>query len=349
MVLFAGPTPSTGAHADSAINQLQRLQTINYDFNIPRENIVVMGQLAAIDRINNESPTVTVDFSYLVTDMANENKLGFSVNSGVSALSNILQKIADDKNYFILVVGEGEDAVGQSGATGAVVGIGNGFISSYSTEGSVGGFPTATVNIEALNIRGYASGISGVIPAVNPQDGSAITGYTFSIPTAVSGGSTQATAIKPGDITVTVENGAGLFVGNVSSLPIQSYNISFDLSRETIQKLGTKYAFSKEIQFPVDVTVSIEALMSDVEAGNLADVLCSKAGYDVTVSLRQPVCTGVGSIAAQYEVRNAKLDSQNWSTSIGPSQTVSFNWTAQISASGDLINGLFMSGITGYA
>lgn len=347
--LYAGPSPSTGSHA-AGINQLHRLQTINWGFTIPKENVNQVGQLAAIDRVSTESPTVSLDFSYNLTDMHNENSLGFSVNSGVSALAGILQKIGDDRNYFVLVVAEGEDAVGKGGADGAVVGVGNGFLSNYTAEGAVGGFPTASLSVEGLNIKGYADGVAEDIPAVDPENGVLVTGQTYTLPTAVSGGSTQATAIQPGDITVSFSSNEAALLEDITNVPLQSYSISFDLSRENIQKLGSRYSFSREIQFPVDVNVGIEAIAGDLTTGDLSLLLCDDAGYDITVALRQPVCgTGVGAVAAQYEVKNAKLDSQNWSLDIGPSQTVSINFIAQISASGDTNNGVFMSGITGYA
>jgi hypothetical protein len=126
--------------------------------------------------------------------------------------------------------------------------------------------------------------------------------------------------------------------------------MSFDLSRENIDRLGSRYAFSKEINFPVDVSLTLEALAGDISTGNLADLICTSVGYDITVTLRQPICgTGIGAVAAQYQVKNVQLDSQNWGNSIGPSETFSASFIGQISASGDTANGLFMSGITGYA
>lgn len=349
LAVYAGPSPANGAHVTNDIKQLHRLQGANWNFSINRENVNSLGQLAALSRVVLNSPDVSFDFSYLITDLQNELNLGFSVNSGVSALSNILQKIGDDRNYFVLLVGEGEDAVGKGGGDGAVIGIGNGFLSSYSIEGAVGSFPSASVAVEGLNIRAYADGTAQEIPAIDPANGTNVTGVNFTIPTATSGAAGQAAALKPGDITVTLNNDAILFEDK-DDICVQSFNISVDLTREPIQCLGTAFAVSREIQFPIDVSLNVDAIAGDITTGNLADYLCEDSGYDLAVTLRQPVCgTGIGAVAAKFDLKNARLDSTNWSNSIGPNETVSLTWTTQIGASGDTTNGLFMTGITGYA
>lgn len=342
--LYVGPTPATGSHV-SGVEQIHRAQTVNYDFTLNRENVSQLGQLAPIDRVQVQAPEVSLDFSYLVTDVANEEKLGFSVNGGISCLSGILAKTEDEKNYFVLVAPEGTDANGSATAptNGSVVGIGNGFIGSYSTEGAVGSFPTANVSVEALNIRAYGSGIDVPIPAVNPVNGQAIGGVNFTIPAAVSGNVAQATALQAGDITLSL--GSSALLTDTADLAIQSYNLSFDLSRESLEKLGSKYAFTKEINFPIDVSMSVEALMSDLATGSLNNLVCNDDSYDMTVTLRKPSCAGNGDVAVQYEIKGAKLDSQSWSSSIGPAQTVSLNWTAQLGGPEDTLNGLFISGI----
>lgn len=343
--LFVGPTPSTGSHA-AAVKQLHRVQSVNYDFTLNREDVNQFGSLAAIDRVQIAAPQVTLDFSYLVTNADNEEKLGFNVDGTVSCISGLLSKASDDKNYFILTTPIGSDANGNASgpANGSVIGIGNGFVASYSTEGSVGSFPTASVNIEALHIQGYASGVAQPIPAVNPVNGQSIVGVEFTIPTAVSGNVGQSTALQAGDITLSLGNSALLV--DATDLCIQSYSLSFDLAREDIECLGSKYAKSKEINFPINVSLQVEALMGDLFTGKLNNLTCNDVGYDMSVSLKEPSCAGDGDVAVVYSIKNAKLDSQSWSSSIGPAQTVTMNWTAQIGGPEDLLNGLFISGKT---
>jgi hypothetical protein len=344
--VFVGPSPASGDHS-GAIEQLHRIQTANWGFTLNRQDVSQFGQLAPIDRVTIESPTVNLDFSYLVTDVVNESKLGFSVNGGVSVLSGILNGSADERNYFILTVPEGNDAAGFTAESGSIIGVGNGFLSNYTIEGAVGGFPTASVTVEGLNMEGYLSGNNQPVPAVNPQNGAAIVGVNFDLPGAISGEVGQITAIQPGDITLDLAN-AGLFV-DLSGISIQSFSCSFDLARDPIQALGYKFNRSRELTFPINVTFSVDVLAGDITTGSLSNVLCNDLDYDMSVTMRAPSCAGNGATAVRLDIRGAKLDTQNWQNSIGSNGTVSLQWTSQIGGPQSVTDGLFMSGIATYA
>jgi len=351
--LYAGPSPATGNHftdqqnlSGNLVNQLHRVQSANYSFNIARQDVNQFGELAAIDRVILESPTVSLDFSYILNSFGNEKLLGFGPfdSDQVSCISGILNKTADERNYFIRTVGEGADAQGT--ATGAanqnVIGIGNGFISSYSTEGSVGNFPTVTVNVEALNMAFDAGTTGNYVPAVVPTDGSKITGVKYALPTAVSSiAATGVSALRPGDITVDIsEYGEG--GTTVSDAKIQSYTLNFDLTRNPLQKLGSKFAFAREIQFPVTVSMQVQALLGDLTTGNLADIIKNDKNYDVSVALKHPTD---GSTQVKYFLKRAKLDSQEFSSSIGDNKSVTLNFSTQIGGPNQNDRGLMMSGV----
>ncbi len=153
----------------SLLKKMDRIQSCNFNFTINRQDINEFGKLARIDSIINEPPTVGLDFSYYVTDGYNERLLGFNV-TGVGAdnttsidtntaanaqcISGLLADLQGN-NYYILTVDEGEDVVGGAvlGGTSNIVAIGNGFVTDYSFEASVGGLPTASITVEAFNIK----------------------------------------------------------------------------------------------------------------------------------------------------------------------------------------------------
>jgi hypothetical protein len=347
LALYVGPTPSTGAHLPSTTPQLQRVISADLSVDRPTEDVVVLGGLAAVEKLTVESPTVSLDFSYYTVDAINDRNIGMNTNGGITCLANILDKSEDDKNYFLAIADEGLDAVGEAVADLAVIGVGNGFLASWSTEGSVGGFPTTNVSIEGLNIRGYADAVAENIPAVDPTTGLDISDtFTLADPTGQSGAA-QPSAIQRGDITVDLANATGLFQ-NFSDICAQSYNISFDLAREPQQCLGSRFATTREPTFPVDVTCTVELLGKDVIEGNLADLLCNDVASNIVIGLQQPDCAGTGRITMQYTMNNFRLESQNWTNSVGPAQTVSVTWVGQVAAASDTANGLFMSGVTGY-
>jgi hypothetical protein len=352
--LYAGPSPATGNHFSAGnvgtnnVNQLQRVQTCNYSFNIARTDVNQFGELAAIDRVILESPTVSLDFSYILGSLVNEDVLGFAPldSFDVTCISGILNKTQDERNYFIRTTAEGADAkgVGSGVANQNVIGIGNGFITSYSTEASVGNFPTVTVNVEGLNMQ-FDAGVTGNhIPAVIPTDGSKITGKLYALPNYVSDiGSTTVgalSALRPGDITFDLGQVQGGVT--IADAKIQSYTLSFDLAREPLQKLGSKFAFAREITFPVTVNLSIDAQVGDLTTGSLADIITNDRDYDLQINLKHPVS---GTNQVSYRLEKAKLDSQEFSSSIGANKSVTLNFSSQIGGPGQTDRGLFMSGV----
>ena len=329
-VIYQSEALFVGATGAATPTQLMRVQDANYSFDITRQDVNQYGQLAAIDRVIVEQPTVSLDFTYYASSGQNENALGFTFGASKGALADILSGTKDVNNYYIYVSPEGTDAnidtsaTGTNGSQGRVIGIGNGALTSYSIEAAVGGFPTVSVAAEGLNMRFYPS-TTGFGPQVSSQDGSANTTTTFSIPTPTTGAGY--TALRPGDILLTV---SGLGV-NASDLKIQNFSLSTDIGRDSIQKLGSKFAFSREITFPVTVTASVEAVMGDIAGTDtlgdaLSDIVCDDSkSYDLTFVLGAPSndCnTTYTPYALRYTLKGAKLDSQSFSSAIGDNKSV---------------------------
>jgi len=368
--LYVGPSPATGYHygtytpgiggnsnvpnsSTSLTQQLQRIQTANYSFNVDRTDVNQFGQLAAIDRVILTNPTVSLDFSYINANLSNENDLGFTIASGqndsaISAISGFLNKTSDERNYFIRTTPEGTDAVGftdGSATNNGVIGIGNAFLTSYSTEGSVGNFPTTTVNVEGLNMN-FQNGISGnFVPAVNPVNGQALQNY-YQLAEATRnvgiGSGSAISALRPGDITLSLSNTLASGV-DVNTMNIQSYTLSFDLGRTPIQRLGNKFAFTREIDFPLTVTLSVDAQVTTMNAGNLANlVVDDSATYTPSITIKSPSDSTL--TMAKYVLKGAKLDSQEYSTDVGSNKSVTLTFSAQVGGPQDTANGLFING-----
>jgi hypothetical protein len=352
--LYAGQVTgsATGQHTGvGSIRQLTRVQSFDEDFSRNFTDVNQYGNLAAIDRIEVEAPTVSSSFSYYPTDGSNERYLGLTVTTGTqtltSCLSGLLNKTTDEKNYFLLIADEGNDAVGYNAGAGGrsgVIGIGNAYITSYSVDGAVGDIPTASVDLEALNVRVYANatGTTNPIPAINPTNGFPVTTSFFSLPNAASNDSaTQVAALQPGDITLNIDGLTGV---SISDLKVQSFSLAFDLGRTPLQRLGTRFAFSREIDFPVEATLSVEAILGDLQDGNLADLICQTGTVDCSVIMRRPACGALGTPSLAYVLRGAKVGSQAISTSIGDNATFTAEYQVQIGGPQDLARGVFISG-----
>lgn len=548
-VLVSQDVPFTGQQTgDNDIATLHGIQSANYSFNISRQDVNCFGELAAVDRIITEAPTVSFDTSYYISNLGNENKLGFKIwgdpstpdNSRVSCISGIIDAETNDgiKNYYILTTKEGSDAVDNTNPDKyeSIIGLGNVSITSYSTEASVGGLPTASISAEGQNLNfvnlpytgmydgytgmveqvngtatanqtgvhpgdngtnnnyyfknlsnpgfgsaelifisitgqnvaagsnqvidfagmptghqvggadinfgvnngmsvtvpegivfsggdagtktittsavveknstqmigtvaggtvavnelytGVCSGtfitnISGSNPSVVPADGTVASwsGYvggsyssqtngwlaptTLANPAPItlpippknltsSGTNTTGdiSTLRPGDITFSLTKSDGsanaIEGATISSAPLQSYNISFDLSRTPIDKIGSRFAFARPVDFPITATLSLDAIVSDITTGSIADIVdCDDTLYDATISLAKPSVCGPQSTkepVVTYEVKGLKLDSQSYSSSIGDNKSVTFDFSCQIGSPEQTDVGVFMSG-----
>lgn len=369
--------PATPSAFQSSLNtgiyQLNRIQSAGYDFSVSRTPVRQFGQLNAIDQIIMNSPVASLNFNYIQASLWNENKLGLVCDGTVGALSGLLNKTSDEKNYFLLTDPQGQDAIDNavSNSDTFVMGIGNGFITSYSSQGSVGNFPTASINVEGLNMS-FQSTRSGISPALNPVNGrtAVLTNSQGSFPLRyvvpiarqeIGAGNLAVSALRPGDITITllkrdaegegsITNATGVFDvpgALMTDAKIQSYNIGFDLSREMIQQLGSRFAISREPNFPVSISVSIDAIVGDLTTGNLSDIINCDDSYDITVKLNKPLtCTDFSNVVlAQYNVRNAKINRTSYSDSIGSNRSVTLNFTSEIGGPASTNVGLFLSGV----
>jgi hypothetical protein len=519
-VLVSQNVNCTGVQTgDNDIAELNRIQSSNYSFSISRQDVNQFGELASIDRIITETPTVSFDASWLVANLGNENKLGFHIwadqdtatNTPVSCISGLIDSEVPwkgSKNYFILTTKEGADAINNTvtGDWESVIGIGNVNVTSYSTEASVGGLPTASISAEGQNMNmhnlpytGMYDGYTGwdTLPVTQPYwypgsgdgygfdqgtlpsvitaqgastptvygasataiylDGSVDSfpvtspaGHTFSfgfvtdtdagatgsfvlsqgaergasflytdgltfsagtgwnagysasgtlLPSFISGsnpsinptngivttwegkspngasvmrpsqsnaapvkmpipacaltpdGTGNISTLRPGDITLSIsrKDGAAMDLpgGKITNAHIQSYTIGFDLSRTPIQKLGSRFAFARPVDFPISATLSLDAILSDLTTGSISNIIDCDVEYNATILLKHAAnCADPTDKASvmNYEMKGIKLDSESYSSSIGDNKTVSYEFSCQVGGPDQTDVGVFMSG-----
>lgn len=336
--LFTGPT---GALASGqSLSQIQRVQTVNHTDSVTRLNVLEFGRLSQLDRVIVQQPTFTLNFENLLVDAINAFTLGFVTDGSVSCISNFLSGINDTKSYYIAIAPEGSDLIGTTGA--GAFGFGNGFISNATFRASVGQFATEAYTVEALNYRIYDIS-SGNIPTVDPTTGLNVSGINFVIPVATTGSANSVSALRHGDITATLSDTLGFATSN---LHIQSFDVAVPVNRENILQLGNRFAYAKVITFPVTVTATFNCLAGDIAAGNFADKICNDNPINLALILRQPSCSGNGTVAIRFDLKQVKLDSTTYSSNIGGNATVDFSYSTLIGGPQDTTVGLFISGIS---
>ena len=386
--LFAAPTGTlcltTGEH------NLRRIQSCNYNFAIQRQDINQYGELAAIDRLIIQEPTVSVDMSYYFEPSGfNEQHMGLQVNTttteliatGASTVSDhMLNRIIasgenyDQKNLFILVSDPGIDAndtagegptgpgMGASGNYNGIIGIGNAFLTSWSLDASVGAIPTVSCAFEGQNINFTGWGSAGITsPAdglplnsgsifnpsifngaesINPN----ISGMYVSLPSGAGlfDSTTQVSAVRPGDVTVLLTaygtDNAPVVGFLESDLKVQSVNFGLTVGREPIRKLGSMFAFTREITFPINCTMSVSAVVGDIVAQKLFSLVTGAGDikYNCGVKLTGYRAGSATGTDAYLVLKGAKIDSQNVTSSIGPNKAITIELSAQIGRSSGL-------------
>lgn len=66
--------------------------------------------------------------------------------------------------------------------------------------------------------------------------------------------------------------------------------------------------------------------------------------HDLQFVLREPNQFGTGDTAMIYTIKNARLEGESFSSSIGDNKTVDLTFSAQVGGPQDTGNGLFISG-----
>lgn len=305
----------------------------------------------------------------------NDYSTGDLAVSGYSALSGLIDD-NEGNNYFIVVSPEGQD-VDQSAVTTSdfeVIGIGNGFISDYSIEAAVGSIPTASVTVEGFNIK-VDSAISGsavggvtpqapYVPAVNITNGeyntgaSAVNQFVIQGANALSDNAIDTTgdngtpsALRPGDITFSMGN-SGNYQGFVDmngdgEAHLQSMSISVPMSRTVLQRLGSTFGYARVIDLPLNVDVSLSVVVSELKANNIFETLCNVKHHDFTLTLYgcDPATGGRSTDKKiQIQCKNARLEGESFSNTIGDNQTADLTFSCQIGGSNDKTSGVIMDG-----
>jgi hypothetical protein len=375
--LYISKDASSTLSGDHA--QLERVQSANYSFNINRQDVNQYGTLARIGTEIIEPPTVTADFSYYLTNGFNEKALNFSVQTGYENSGNFPSGHmvgGSGQNLYILTVAEGEDADDEAAGvinvtSGQFVGVGNCYISDYTVDLAVGALPTVSVTMEGSNIVSDVQisgtkneGWSGIeTPAVNQESGTDL-GFLVNIPFAKSGiimgpygfdGETAfPVALRPADVTVSLgnlEDDSMVVIDGSDEAHIQSCSISLPLSRTPLNRLGSKFAYARTVDFPIAATMSINAIVNEQQALNLADRLDEFDQKEISVSIANPKATGKSlpfnfntnqNRAINYTFKGASLDNTSISSSIGANKSVDLTFSTEIGGVNDADHGVFV-------
>lgn len=334
------PTPATGYMLSSGssgvnlLNYVPRVQSCSINYTIPRENVNQYGQLDRLDYLIVNAMTAAATIDYMLVDGFAENLFGFTASGQQSFVSGLIDGTQADKNYFLGIAPEGVDLIGDTNPNAInVVGLGNGYVSNYSMNLAVGQIPRASVTIESSNASFYTGSSGNASPAINLFTALPVAGPTFNLPTmpAYTGANIVA-ALRPGDIVLSFPrfDSIGDYLSGVGQVWVQSVALSVPIALDNINELGNPYPIARKIRFPVDCTLTVEALVGDVNTGSLANLFCNDNFINLSYSCNLPNCTRTGAAAITVNFNQAKLISRDYTSSIGQNSTVRLTFQNQL-------------------
>ena len=368
------------------VRQLHRIQSINYGFSVEREDIHQFGQLYPIQTLVNKPPQVTLDFEYLLADGYNEQAVGFMVDGKTSFLSrhmlnrrtsSICPAFGVGQNFFIVTGPQNLDIVGfdlsaRNKHQTSVVGIGNAFLTQYALSAEVGSMPRARMSYSGYNIRSYKGVTNLPLPSIDPTRNCAISDTFFSIPDTYETFTypkligidevellNSSRGVSPGSIRLNL-GGAGIMTRQgdshgprtKSSAIVQGMSINISLGTTQIEKLGNFYELTRLYNFPINITVGINAIMSELVESNLWDQICQRKKHTITLEMFDAcaidACDGVlqqSEAHVSFVLKNVEIDNESMTNAVGdPHRMVTIQGTAQIAGPEDSTNGLFVNG-----
>ena len=348
--------------------QLHRVDTFSFDIDIAggRQDIREFGQLARIGTISLGDLNPSFSLGYYLGEGENEGNLGFNglgiANNGAlrdQFISGILSEdpAKREKNLFVLTVKEGADAFASTSSfianpTGRfttaeraghdVVSLGNCNFESYSLNFAVGEIPRVDIDGTAENLT-FDTTSSGLYnPSLNKAGGRADTGQ-FMLGTP-STGNMDVLVLRPEDVTLTFSKDKFSFGGTkISDMHVQSASIEVPLSRTPIEALGSAKAVAKPLDFPINVTMSVSALLKNFEAGQIDKILTGSAGAETT-NITLNVKGEDGKTKHHYVMQKAVMDSQGFSQGLDDNETIDLVFSTQIGGTNQIDQGFFYSG-----
>ncbi len=319
-------TPLSDQISSGSVIQLSRVQSVDYDFEWPSNDVSYLDEGVNSQQIQRASVRLT--FEYFPTAGENERRIGF-LTDGVSAALSLLNQ---EKNYYYLYgPGEGEAIALATGDPREVMAFGNMVLNGYSIAAGVGDLLRATCMLEGLNCILHPGSSGEQIPAIDLETQEEYTGL-FALQTPVNhiyndtgNPSNNITALGAKDLEMRFPTGSAFatFISGDGCI-LQSFNLAFSVDRIEARCLGHPYPKERRVAGPVQVELSVEAVLNSFQVAHLSDLRCE--GQDIDIIAYQPCNTG---IAIAFGLKNLTLRSQNVVQSMDDYSRVAFNWSAQ--------------------
>ena len=99
-IMYVGPAFVSGeTYSTPVTTNLDKIQSISYDFNYTRADVSTLGKAGNSARPITSSPSANISMDYIITSFHNEYHLGMMVTQeGDTTVNPILAGVADETN-----------------------------------------------------------------------------------------------------------------------------------------------------------------------------------------------------------------------------------------------------------
>jgi hypothetical protein len=381
---FVGPAIISGTESSPVHKNpdtLERIQSLDYSFNIDRADIAQMGKLGLAARPIISQPTVNIDLNYYLGSFKNEQLFGLDFNhqsgedgtpsqadnfeqSLINSFTNTGDRNLDRRNFYVTVMTEDGIDTREGWYEGVVdhksdvIGISNCFLSRYTSQVSVGGIIENTVSLQGTDITHFKNINLGTetipMPIIHYKQVTGQNTKDITIPPYrgnTAGGNTTVLSAKDVKFSVTELVTSGNMGLSLKDLKIQSYSLELELQRQTLRGIGYKIPIDSPITEPAQATISVDAIVSDSQAGSLANLRAHNDKFDISIDIHRNrdcpatgIATGVTTqLANSYMLKACHLERATYRATIGSNKMVTLGFAVDLDQE-DLSKGLFLSG-----
>ncbi len=336
-VFISSGAYNTDQTVSGSLRQLARVQGIDWTVPYPVEQVTYLdnGDEAYMGSHN----PVNVTLSYYHTNGRNELALGLADIVGTSGA--LAFNLDQEKNLYIATQNvPGVDAIGQpTGTSQSIIALGQTLLTDYTMRARVGDVVQCSATLNCLTAYSYTGSRGNRIPAVRYSDGTQLTGL-FTIPQTfaqydpnVTGydNPIAASAIAARDMYALFPQGTpfGVIFSGAQSSYIQGFDLSLAFDRRELKPLGAVYPPNRAVFYPIRVDLSIDAVVNSYQRDQLDRIDCLGTGQAVCLIVKQP-CSNATLFG--FYLTKLQLESQSFSSSIGPADTVSLKWKGLITS-----------------
>jgi len=351
------------------LKRLDGVQSFNYSFSQNAEDISILGRSDNVDKNLSSPIDVNLDFEYYINNVNNEHRLGFYTQNQEQPtrsnfISNFIDQTKDYRNFYLVSNYSGEDIkkpvdthpdfddnyitniTDPNSSDYTLLSFLRCYTSSYSSSISVGAIPTASISLVGDGSIFYITGNNNQAPFLDPKTLDINTsGKELVIPKKIKPTSSEYENsyydfFKQGDIGLTItRTPEEVNLLKFETNEVQSVDVSISLDRENISYLGYKANANRDLALPAKAEISVNFLDNKSLSGSFQDLKTGSYDYHFSVDF-----TKSNNLQMNYLASGAKLESINYSNSIGSNRTVSLDFSVDLDLD-DNNKGFYVSGL----